>query len=53
MISNKEEIIKHLRNYFEKNADKFRLEMVFLYGSWVRGLQRNDSDIEISVLVFG
>lgn len=49
-MDKKEEIIKHLRNYFDKNASLYGLEMVFLYGSWARGFPRNDSDIDIAIV---
>jgi len=49
-MDKKEEIIKRLRNYFDKNASLYGLEMVFLYGSWARGFPRNDSDIDIAVI---
>jgi predicted nucleotidyltransferase len=46
----KEEIIKRLRSYFEKNAGIYRLDMVFLYGSWARGFPRHDSDIDLAIV---
>jgi predicted nucleotidyltransferase len=50
MIKNREEIIKSLRDYFDKNAGPYKLEMVFLYGSWARGFPRYDSDVDIAVI---
>ena len=50
MINSREEIIKCLRNYFDRNADRYKLEMVFLFGSWAKGSPRNDSDIDIAAL---
>jgi len=49
-MDKKEEIIKRLRNYFNKNASLYGLEIVFLYGSWARGFPRNDSDIDIAIV---
>jgi predicted nucleotidyltransferase len=49
-MDKKEEIIKRLRKYFDKNASLYGLEMVFLYGSWARGFPRNDSDIDIAIV---
>jgi predicted nucleotidyltransferase len=46
----REEIIKQLKFFFENNADHYRLEMVFLYGSWAKGIPRPDSDIDLAVL---
>ena len=45
----REEIIKQLKFFFENNADHYRLEMVFLYGSWAKGIPRPDSDIDLAV----
>src|SRR3989304_4460541 len=49
-MDKKEEIIKPLKNYFNKNASLYGLEMVFLYGSWAKGFPRNDSDIDIAIV---
>jgi len=49
-MDKKEEIIKPLKNYFNKNASLYGLEMVFLYGSWARGFPRHDSDIDIAIV---
>ena len=49
-MDKKEEIIKHLRKYFDKNASFYGLEMVFLYGSWAKGFPRRDSDIDIAII---
>ena len=49
-MDKKEEIINRLRNYFDKNASLYGLEMVFLYGSWTRGFPRHDSDIDIAII---
>lgn len=50
MPSAREEIIKLLESFFEKNADRFSLEIAILYGSWARGYPRLDSDIDLAVL---
>ena len=50
MINSREEIIKCLREYFDRNASRYELEMVFLYGSWARGFPTNDSDVDIAVI---
>jgi predicted nucleotidyltransferase len=46
----REEIIKHLKLFFEKNTDRYGLEMAFLYGSWAKGIPRPDSDIDLAVV---
>jgi predicted nucleotidyltransferase len=45
-----ESIIKALKDFFNDNADRFAIEMVFLYGSWARGMARDDSDIDLALL---
>ena len=50
MINNREEILKSLRNYFDRDANLYKLDMVFLYGSWAKGFPRNDSDVDIAVV---
>jgi len=50
IMNNREEIVKRLRNYFDKNGSLYGLEMVFLYGSWAKGFPRYDSDIDIAIL---
>jgi predicted nucleotidyltransferase len=46
----REEIIKQLKFFFENNADRHRLEMAFLYGSWAKGIPRPDSDIDLAIV---
>jgi predicted nucleotidyltransferase len=50
MINNREEIIKRLKDYFDRNAGRYKLEMVFLYGSWAKGFPRYDSDVDIALI---
>ncbi len=42
-----EDIIK---KFFEKNAEKYFVEIVFIYGSVVKGFVRDESDIDIAVV---
>ena len=46
----REAIMDHLGDFFRKNAGRYGIEMVFLYGSWAGGLPRRDSDIDIAVV---
>jgi len=46
----REEINRQLKSFFEDNADRYGLEMAFLYGSWAKGIPRPDSDIDLAVL---
>ena len=43
-------IINKLQSYFQREASRFGVEVVFLYGSWAAGFPRFDSDIDIAVL---
>ncbi len=49
-MDKREEIIKHLKDFFKENAFRYGLETVFLYGSWARGFPRHNSDIDIAVV---
>lgn len=43
-------IVETLRGYFQREALRLRVEMVFLYGSWAAGFPRLDSDIDIAIV---
>ena len=43
-------IIKQLENFFKKNAQKFNVEAVFLFGSQASGFPTKDSDIDIGIV---
>ena len=43
-------IIETLESYFQREASRFGVEMVFLYGSWAGGFPRFDSDIDLAIL---
>ena len=49
-MKTKAHVIDILTDYFKESAGRFRLEMVFLYGSWAKGNPRPDSDIDIGVV---
>ncbi len=46
----RESLVNLLRDFFQKNAPLWPLEMVFLYGSRAEGLPRPDSDVDIGIL---
>jgi predicted nucleotidyltransferase len=46
----REKIILNLKNFFEEKASYYKLELVFLYGSWVRGYPKKESDIDLAIL---
>lgn len=43
-------IIEKLQSYFQQKASRFRVEVVFLYGSRAVGFPRLDSDIDLAIL---
>jgi predicted nucleotidyltransferase len=44
-------LVEHLKSFFMENTNKgYGIEMVFLYGSWARGIPRDESDIDIAIL---
>lgn len=44
------DIINHLEDFFQNNAERYGIEMAFLYGSWAKGSPRPDSDIDIALV---
>jgi predicted nucleotidyltransferase len=46
----RDEIVNHLKNFFNKKAQHFGLEMAFVYGSWARGFPKEDSDVDIAIV---
>jgi predicted nucleotidyltransferase len=49
-MNTKEEIVNCLKNFFNKKAQQYGLEMVFLYGSWARGFPKEESDVDIAIV---
>jgi len=49
-MNTKEEIVNCLKHFFNKKAQQYGLEMVFLYGSWARGFPKEDSDVDIAIV---
>jgi predicted nucleotidyltransferase len=39
-----------LEGYFKEVADTYKIEMAFLYGSWVRGYPKESSDVDIAIV---
>ena len=50
MNRGREEIVSKLKKFFRERADEYNIELVFLYGSWARGLPRKNSDIDLAVV---
>ena len=51
IVKTKEEITTHLKKFFKEKASCYKVEDAFLYGSWARGFPREDSDIDIAVVL--
>jgi len=49
-MNDRENIIASLKSFFEKMSRQYGVEMAFLYGSWVRGFPRPDSDVDVALL---
>jgi predicted nucleotidyltransferase len=47
----KDEVIKKLRIYKNLLKEHFDLEGLYLYGSYIRGTAREDSDIDVAIVV--
>jgi predicted nucleotidyltransferase len=45
----KEELVCKLKDFFEQKAHLFGVDIAFLYGSWARGLPREDSDVDLAL----
>ncbi len=43
---NKKEIISLLKSYFQSKADKYNIDLAFLYGSWASGHPKKESDVD-------
>lgn len=40
----------YLKRFFQIEAERFRVMVAFLYGSWAAGFPRSDSDIDVAVV---
>ena len=45
----REKLIKKLKEFFQQNAENFKLSLALLFGSWAQGSPRRDSDVDIAV----
>ncbi|MBI5402001.1 MAG: nucleotidyltransferase domain-containing protein [Ignavibacteriae bacterium] len=48
----RDDLIKKLKDFFNKNADFYDIDMAFLYGSWARGFPKETSDVDIAVFFY-
>ena len=49
-MKSRKDLTGYLKSYFEQNSSNLGIEMAFLFGSWARGIPREDSDIDIAVV---
>ena len=49
---NRDDLIKKLKDFFNKNADFYDIYMAFLYGSWAKGFPKETSDVDIAVFSY-
>lgn len=45
-----EEIMKSIKKYIEKVSKYYDIEAIILFGSYAKGTQREDSDIDIAII---
>lgn len=54
VLSNTEDtrvaLVRELKHFFAAQADRWGVEMAFLYGSWAVGNPRRDSDLDVALL---
>jgi len=50
MLTNKEDILAVLKKYFQENADKYHVDLAFLFGSFAMGFVKEESDIDVAVV---
>ena len=48
----RDDLIKKLKDFFNKNADFYDIDMAFLYGSWAKGFPKETSDVDIAVFLY-
>lgn len=46
----KENLLDRLKGFFNQKAHNYGVELAFLYGSWAKGLPREDSDVDIAIV---
>ena len=49
MIMNRAEILEIIRQYKQKNSDKYGIEAIGLFGSYARDMSSEDSDVDIVI----
>ena len=49
-VKEKKRIISKLKTFLKANSSYYRIDMTFLYGSWIGGFPHIDSDIDLAIL---
>jgi predicted nucleotidyltransferase len=49
-MNRQDSIVGTLQNFFQQKAERFKVQIAFLYGSWAKGLPRNDSDVDVAIV---
>ncbi len=50
-MDERDQLIEELKCFFMEDANQANgIELVFLYGSWARGIPRDDSDIDLAII---
>ena len=50
-MSTREAISGQLKGFFEAEAERYHVDMAFLYGSWARGVPKAESDVDVAVVL--
>ncbi len=53
MINNIEDIKTIFENHMDKFVDEFNISLIYVFGSFARGINKKDSDIDIAILLNG
>ncbi|MCR4322373.1 MAG: nucleotidyltransferase domain-containing protein [Candidatus Brocadiaceae bacterium] len=48
----RDDLIKKLKDFFNKNAGFYDIDMAFLYGSWAKGFPKETSDVDIAIFSY-
>lgn len=49
-MNRQDSIVGTLQNFFQQKVERFKVQIAFLYGSWAKGLPRNDSDVDVAIV---
>ncbi|MDP3947089.1 MAG: nucleotidyltransferase domain-containing protein [bacterium] len=43
-------MVSQIKRFFQSEAERFRVQIAILYGSWAGGFPRRDSDLDVAVV---